>query len=45
MLIEAPRRGDVSLNVENRGEVKFSLADEGTKVRMHSLGTLFVLIV
>ena len=36
---------DGELLVVGRHVMKFSLAGEGTKVSMHSLGTLFVLIV
>ena len=44
MLIEAPRREDVTLVVD-RYIMRFSLAGEGTKVSMHSLRTLFVFII
>ena len=44
MLMEAPWGEEVIL-VVGRYAMKFSLAGEGTKVSMHSLRTLFVLII
>ena len=44
MLMEASRGEDVTLEV-GVYTMKFSLAGEGTKVSMHSLRTLFVLII
>ena len=44
MLIEALRREDVVMVVDQY-IMGFSLAGEGTKVSMHSLHTLFVLII
>ena len=44
MLIEAPQGRDVVLVVGGYA-MEFSLAGEGTKVSVHSLRTLFVLII
>ena len=44
MLFEPPLSEDVILVVD-RCVMKFSLASEGTKVSMHSLHALFVLII
>ena len=44
MLNKAPQRVDVILGAGGY-MTKFSLAGEGTKVSMHSLRTLFVLII
>ena len=44
MLIEALPKEDVTLLVD-RYIMRFSLAGEGTKVSVHSLRTLFVLII
>ena len=44
MLMEAPR-GEVVILVVGGYTMKFSLAGEGTKVSMHSIHTLFVLII
>ena len=44
MFIEALRKEDMTLVVD-RYIMRFSLAGEGTKVSMHSLHTLFVLII
>ena len=44
MLIEALGKEDVTLLVD-RYIMRFSLAGKGTKVSVHSLRTLFVLII